>query len=103
MQNRKKSICEHTTQGASTAAGDHSGFLSATHRKLLQATVGTDSPNLDSRRWKNVSGLMNLDRVRQWCKQHESMFPSCLVSIVQAAAAGLGNLFLAHIKPLNVS
>ncbi len=48
--------------------------------------------------WKNVAWsdesrflLRHSDgRVRIWCKQHESMAPSCLVSAVQAAAGGGG-------------
>ncbi len=45
--------------------------------------------------WENVAWsyeswfLWHLDgRVRIWCKQHESMDPSCFVSAVQAAAGG---------------
>ncbi len=46
---------------------------------------------------KTLPGLMSLDfcchstfrcRVRIWCKEHESMDPSCLVSTVQAAGGG---------------
>ncbi len=47
--------------------------------------------------WKNVAWsdesrfvLRHSDgRVRIWCKEHESMDPSCLVSTVQAGGGGV--------------
>lgn len=63
-------------------------------------------PQLDARRLaKRFPGLSSLKyqlrhsdgRVRIWRKQHESMYPSCLVSTLQAAAGGvMGGIFLAH-------
>ncbi len=43
-------------------------------------------------------------RVRIWRKEHESMDPSCLVSMVQAGGGGVmvwGDIFLAHFGPLS--
>ncbi len=62
--------------------------------------------------WKNVAWsdesrflLWHSDgRVRIWRKEHESMDPSCLVSMVQAAAGGVmvwGIFFLAHFGSLS--
>lgn len=39
-------------------------------------------------------------RVRVWRKQHESMAPSCMVSMVHAGSSG-GNVFLAHVGSLD--
>ncbi len=56
--------------------------------------------------WKNVAWsdesrflLQHSDgRVRTWHKEHESMDPSCLVSLVQAGGGGvmLGGIFSCH-------
>ncbi len=55
--------------------------------------------------WKNFAWsrllLRHSDgRVRIWCKEHESMDPSCLVSKVKAGGDGVGDIFLAHFGPL---
>ncbi len=83
---------------ADTAAEDHTGCRSCqlrtgnrgynSHRitKIGQYKIGNTLP-----------GLMSLDfllrysdgRVRIWRKEHESMDPSCLVSMVQAAGGGV--------------
>ncbi len=45
-------------------------------------------------------------RIRIWRKEHESMDPSCLVSMVQAAGGGVmvwGIFFLAHFGPLSTN
>ncbi len=63
--------------------------------------------------WKNVAWsdesrflLRHSDgRVRIWCKEHESMDPSCLVSMVQAGGGVMvwGIFFLAHFGPLSTN
>ncbi len=60
--------------------------------------------------WKNVAWSDESrfllrhsdDRVRIWRKGHESMNPSCLVSMVQAGGGVMvvGDIFLAHLGPL---
>ncbi len=72
-------------------------LLSAKNRKRrLQFTQAPQ--NWTKEDWKNVAWsdesrfLMRHSNgwVRIWCKEHENMDPSCLVSTVQAAAGGGG-------------
>ncbi len=54
-------------------------------------------PKLDKEDWKTVAWSdktrfllrHSVGRVRIWCKEHESMDPSCLVSTIQAGGGGL--------------
>ncbi len=71
-------------------------LLSAKNRKgRLQFSQAQQ--NLTIEDWKNVAWpdesrflLRHSDiRVRIWCKEHESMDPSCLVSTVQAVGGGV--------------
>ncbi len=42
--------------------------------------------------WSDKSRFLlrhSVGRVRIWCKEHESMDPSCLVSTIQAGGGGL--------------
>ncbi len=65
-------------------------LLSAKNRKQAHQSCTIED-------WKNVAWsdesrflLQHSDgRVRIWCKEHESMDPSCLVSTVQAGAGGV--------------
>ncbi len=62
-----------------------------------EATIRTGSPKLDNRRLEKVALseesrflLRHSDgRVRIWRNEHESMDPSCLVSMVQAGGGGV--------------
>ncbi len=78
-------------------------LLSAKNRtRRIQFTP--DHQNWTIEDWKNVAWSDESwfllqhsdDRVRIWCKEHESMDPSCLVSTVQAAGGGVmvGGYFL---------
>lgn len=65
---------------------------------------------LDNKSLKNKTMtrilLQHLEnKARIWYKQHESMIPSCLVSIIQADAGGvmLWVIFLAPFSPLSTS
>ncbi len=93
-QGMQNTISEHTThqtlkQMCTSSRRPHRvPLLSAKNRKRrLQFTQAHQN-------WKNVGWsdesrflLRHSDgRVRIWCKEHESMDPSCLVSTVQAAA-----------------
>ncbi len=71
-------------------------LLSAKNRKRrLQFTQAHQNWSIED--WKNVAWsdesqflLQHSDgRVRIWCKEHEIMDPSCLVSTVQAAGGGV--------------
>ncbi len=81
-------------------------LLSAKNRKRrLQFTQAHQNWTIED--WKNVAWseesrflLQHSDgRVRIWCKEHESMDPSCLVSTVQAGGGDvmLGGIFSWHI------
>ncbi|MDF4361740.1 hypothetical protein P3514_31165, partial [Vibrio parahaemolyticus] len=101
-QGVQKSICEATTpcptlkqMGYSSRRPHQVPLLSANNRKLrLQFTQAHQNWTIED--WKNVawsdeSGFLlphSDGRVRIWCKQHESMDPSCLVSTVQAGGGG---------------
>ncbi len=99
MQN---TISERTTRrtlkqmGYSSRRPHRVPLLSDKNRKQrLQFTQ--DHQNWTIEDWKNVVWsdesrflLRHSDgRVRIWCKEHESMDPSCLVSMVQAAGCGV--------------
>ncbi|MDF4981198.1 transposase, partial [Vibrio parahaemolyticus] len=101
-QGLQKSISEPTTRPTLKQMGDSSRrphqvpLLSANNRKLrLQFTQAHQNWTIED--WKNVawsdeSGFLlphSDGRVRIWCKQHESMDPSCLVSTVQAGGGGV--------------
>ncbi len=111
-QGIQNTISEHTTHrtlkqmGSSSRRPHRVPLLLAKNRKQrIQFTQ--DHQNLTIEDWKNVACLMSLDfccehsddRVRIWCKEHESMDPSCLVSTVQTGGGGVmvwGDIFLAH-------
>ena len=110
-QGMQKSISERTTRrtlkqmGYSSRRPHRVPLLSATNRKLrLQFARAHQNWTIED--WKNVAWsdesrflLWHLDgRVRIWRRQHESMDPSFLVSMVQAGG-GVGDIFLAHFRP----
>ncbi len=74
-------------------------------------TIHSGSPKLDNIRLENVAWsdesrflLQHSDgRVRIWRKEHESMDPSCLVSMVQAGGVIMGGYFLAQFGPLSTN
>ncbi len=87
-------------------------LLSAKNRKRrLQFTQAHQNWTIED--CKNVSWsdesrflLRHSDgRVRIWRKEHESMDPSCLVSMVQATGGGVmvWGIFLAHFGPLSTN
>ncbi len=71
-------------------------LLSAKNRET-EATFTQNHQNWTIEDWKNVAWsdesrflLRYSDgRVRIWCKEHDSMDPSCLVSMVQAGGGGV--------------
>ncbi len=96
-QGTQNTISEHTTRqtlkqiGYSSRTPHQVLLLSAKKRKQrLQFTQAHQ--NWTTEDWKNVAWSDESrfllrhsdDRVRIWCKEHESMDPSCLVSMVQA-------------------
>ncbi len=101
-QGMQTTISEYTTprilkqMGYSSRRPHRVPLLSAKNRKLrLQFTQGHQNWTIED--WKNVAWsdesrilLRHSDsRVRIWCKEHESMDPSCLVSTVQAGGGGV--------------
>ncbi len=101
-QGMQNTISEHTTRqtlkqmGYSSRRPHRVPLLSATNRKRrLQCTHAHQNWTIED--WKNVAWsdesrflLQCSDgRVRIWCKEHESMDPSCLVSTVQAGGGGV--------------
>ncbi len=114
MQNTISERTTHQTlkqMGYSSRRPHRVPLLSVKNRK--RRLQGTGSPKLDNI-WKNVAWsdesrflLQHSDgRVRIWCKEHESMDPSCLVSTVQAGGGGggsVGDIFLAHFGPLSTN
>ncbi len=112
-QGMQNSISEHTTfqtlkqMGYSSRRPHRVPLLSAKNRKRrLQFTQAHQNWTIED--WKNVAWsrflLQHSDsRVRIWRKVHESMDPSCLVSMVQAGGGGVmmqRDIFLAHLVPL---
>ncbi len=85
----------HNTSNLKADAPHCVPFLSANNRKLRLQFAQTHQ-NWTTEDWKKFAWsdesqflLQHTDgSVRIWCKQHESMDSSCLVSMVQAAAAG---------------
>ncbi len=97
-QGMQNTISEHTTHrtlkqmGSSSRRPHRVPLLSAKNRKRrIQFTQ--DHQNWTIEDWKNIAWsdesrfLLRLSdgRVKIWPKEHESMDPSCLVSVVQAA------------------
>ncbi len=101
-QGMQNSISERTTRrtlkqmGYSSRRLHRVPLMSAKNRKRrLQFTQAHQNWTIED--WKNVAWsdesrflLRHSDsRVRIWRKEHESMDPSCLVSMVQAAGGGV--------------
>ncbi len=101
-QGMQNAISEHTTRrnlkqmGYSSRRPHRVPLLSAKNRKRrLQFTQAHQNWTIED--WKNVAWsdeswflLPHSDgRVRIWRKEHESMDPSCLVSMVQAGGGGV--------------
>ncbi len=101
-QGMQNTISEHTTRRTlkqmvySSRRPHRVPLLSAKNRKRrLQFTQAHQNWTIED--WKNVAWsdeswflLRHSDgRVRIWCKEHESMNPSCLVSTVQAGGGGV--------------
>ncbi len=89
-QGMKNTISEHTTRRTLKQ-------MSAKNRKRrIQFTQAHKNWIIEDWR-ETLPGLMSLDfllrhsdiTVRIWCKEHESMDPSCLVSTVQAGGGGV--------------
>ncbi len=118
-QGMQNTISERTTRqtlkqmGYSSRRPHRVPLLSAKNRKRsLQFTQAHQNWTIEH--WKNVAWsdesrflLRHSDgKVRIWCKEHESMDPSCLVSTVQAGGGGVmvwGGYFLAHFGPLSTN
>ncbi len=118
-QGMQNTIFERTTRrtleqmGYSSRRPHRVLILSAKNRKRrLQYAQAHQNWKIED--WKNIAWsdeswflLRHSDgRVRIWCKEHESMDPSCLVSKVQAAGGGVmvwGDIFLAHFGPLSTN
>ncbi len=92
----QNTISEHTTRQTLNQMPHQVPLLSDKNRKRrLQFTQTHQNWTIED--WKNVAWsdesqylLWHSDgRVRIWCKEHESMDPSCLVSTVQAAGGGV--------------
>ncbi len=87
--------------GSSSRRPHRVPLLSDKNRKRrLQFTQNHQNWTIED--WKNVAWsdeswflLHSDDRVRIWCKEHESMDPFCLVSTVQAGCGGVmvGGIF----------
>ncbi len=101
-QGMQNTISEHTTrrtlkQMCYCSRRPHRvPLLSAKNRKRrLQFTQAHQNWTIED--WKNVAWsdesqflLQHSDgRVRIWCKEHENMGPSCLVSTIQAGGGGV--------------
>ncbi len=107
-QGMQNTIFERTTHrtlkqmGYSSRRPHRVLILSAKNRKRrLQFTQAHQ--NWKREDWKNAWSdeswflLQHSDgRVRIWCKEHESMDPSCLVSMVQAAGVMVWGIFSWH-------
>ncbi len=115
-QGIQNTISERTTRrtlkqmGSSSRRPHRVPLLSAKNRKRrLQFTQVHQNWTIED--WKNVAWsdesrflLRHSDgRVRIWNKEYESKDQSCLVSTVQAAGVGAGNIFLAHFGPLSTN
>ncbi len=96
------------------AAEDHTGvLLLSTKNRKRRYNSHRLHQNWTIEDWKNVAWsdesrflLRHSDgRIRIRRKEHESMDPSCLVSMVQAGGGvnGVGNIFLAHFGPISTN
>ncbi len=106
-QDLQKTISERTTHRTlkqmsySSRRPHRVPLLSAKNRKQ-RLKFTQDHQNWTIEDWKNVAWsdeppflLRHSDgRVIIWCKEHESMDPSCLVSMVQARGVTVGEYFL---------
>ncbi len=98
-QDMQNTISERTTRRTLKQMGYSS------RRSHWVPTIHTGSPKLDNIRLENVAWsdesrflLQHSDgRVRIWRKEHESMDPSCLVSMVQAGGVIMGGYFFGTI------
>ncbi len=98
MQNTISERTTHRTlkqMGSSSRRPHRVPLLSAKNStRRIQFTQNHQNWTIED--WKNVAWsdesrflLRHSDgRVRIWCKEHESMDPSCLVSMLQAAGGG---------------
>ncbi len=108
-QGMQNTISECTTRwtlkqmGYSSRRPHRVPLLSAKNRKRrIQFTQAHQDWTIED--WKNVAWsdeslflLQHSDvRVRIWCKEHESMDPSCLVSTVQAGGVMVWGIFSWH-------
>ncbi len=101
-QGMQNTISEHTTrrtlkQMGSSSRRPHRVLLLSDKNRKRRIQFTQDHYNWTIEDWKNVAWsdesrflLRHSDyRVRIWCKEHESMDPSCLVSTVQAGGGGV--------------
>ncbi len=101
-QGLQNTISEHTThrtlkQMGSSSRRPHRVLLLSAKNSTRRIQFTQDHQNWTIVDWKNVAWsdesrflLQHSDgRVRIWCKEHESMDPSCLVSTVQAGGGGV--------------
>ncbi len=95
-------ISEHTTcwtlkQMGSSSRRPHRVLLLSAKNRTRRIQFTQTHQNWTIEDWKNIAWsdefrflLQHSDgRVNIWCKEHESMDPSCLVSTVQAAGGGV--------------
>ncbi len=115
-QGMQNTISEHTThrtlkQMDSSSRRPHRVPL-LSDKNSTRKIQFTQTPKLDNSRlekrclvwWVSISAATFRCRVRIWCKEHESMDPSCLVSTVQAAGDGVMVWgILAHFGPLSTN
>ncbi len=119
-QGMQNTISKHTTRqtlkqmGYSSRRPHWVPLLPAKNRKR-RLQFEQAHQNWTIKYWKSIAWtdesrflLRHSDgRVRIWHKVHESMDPSCLVSMVQAAGGGgvmvCGDIFLAHFGPLSTN
>ncbi len=93
-QGMQNTISEHTTHRTlkqmdySSRRPHRVPLLSDKNRKRrLQFTQARQNWTIED--WKNVAWSDESGRVRIWRKEHESMDPSCLVSMVQTGGGGV--------------
>ncbi len=106
---------EHTTrrtlkQMGSSSRRPHRVLLRSDKNSTRRLQFPPDQQNRTIEDWNNVAWsdesrflLRHSDgRVRIWCKEHESMDPSCLVSTVQAGGGVMvcGVIYWGHFGPL---
>jgi hypothetical protein len=82
--------------GWTVAADNHTGFHSNQLKIRRSVSSGNAITNTGQLSGKTLPSPINpcsccvmLKAVRIWCKQHETMAPSCLVSSVQASGRGV--------------